>query len=320
VKASTLTFPKISVIIPTHNRAHLVCETIDSVLTQTYTNYEIIVVDDGSTDNTKEVLERYGKKIRYFYQENQGQATASNYAVRQSKGDYLAFIDDDDLWLPEKLEQQVKVLEKYPDLHLVCSDCYALRENGNLVRWNKKKTKEDTFQSIFDGNFIIHPTVMLRKKCFEDVGGYDTRLRTTIDYDLWLRLIRKYKFRHMSIPLTKYRLHSQNMHKNIKQKLKDHLYIFSKEENVSHLNFIQKRIKIAREYHDFIMDYVKREKYFGAANCCFQSIIRYPFVGSYYGKRGNNAFRRSLLCRIIIVYGKMFYYFFRAIGFVAKAK
>ena len=100
--------PKVSVVIPTYNRAHLICETIDSILAQTYKDYEIIVVDDGSTDNTQEVLKRYGDKVRYFYQQNQGQASAWNFAVRQSSGEYIALLDSDDLWLPQKLECRQK--------------------------------------------------------------------------------------------------------------------------------------------------------------------------------------------------------------------
>ena len=116
---------KVSVAIPTYNRAHYICETIDSVLVQTYKDYEIIVVDDGSTDNTREILKRYGGKIKYFYQANQGQASAWNYAVSQSSGEYIAFLDDDDLWFPEKLERQVEVLDKNPDLGFVCSESYV---------------------------------------------------------------------------------------------------------------------------------------------------------------------------------------------------
>ena len=305
--------PKVSVITPTYNRAHFICETIDSVLAQTYKDYEIIVVDDGSTDNTKEVLMRYGDKVRYFYQQNQGQATASNYAVSQSLGEYLAFIDDDDLWLPAKLERQVEVLEKNPELGFVCSESHAFKENGQIVHWKKEKLKTEDFQSMFDGNFIIHATVVLRKKCFQDVGGYDARLRTTQDYDLWLRLTRKYKFLYMNIPLTKYRVHNHNLHKNLKQKLKDHLFIFRKEENVSHLNLYQRRIKIAREYHDFVADYVRQKDYFGAANCCLQSIIRYPFVGIYYWPGKKNNIRSLLPCRILRVYAMLAFYFLKAV-------
>ena len=305
--------PKVSVVIPTYNRAHLICETIDSILAQTYKDYEIIVVDDGSTDNTQEVLKRYGDKVRYFYQQNQGQASAWNFAVRQSSGEYIALLDSDDLWLPQKLEWQTEVLDKNPEIGFVCSEIYAFRENGTIAHWKKEKSKKENFESMFEGNFIINPTVLMRKRCFEDVGGFDVKLRTTQDYDLWLRLTRKYKFLYMNIPLVKYRLHSQNLHKNLKQKLKDHLFIFSKEENVAHLNLFQRRIKIAREYYDFAPDFVKQKKYAYAGLCCLKAVVIYPFVGYYYRPKEIHKMRFSMPYRILKVYFMSIYYFLKAL-------
>ena len=99
--------PKVSVIIPTYNRAHYICETIDSILAQTYRDYEIIVVDDGSADNTRKVLQKYDGKVRYFYQKNRGPSAARNFGISQSQGEYIAFLDDDDLWTENKLELQI---------------------------------------------------------------------------------------------------------------------------------------------------------------------------------------------------------------------
>src|SRR4030042_4827818 len=104
--------PKVSVIIPTYNRGNLVLESIQSVFAQTFSDYEIIVIDDGSTDNTREVLHPYLSKLTYIYEKNSGQSFARNIGILASKGEYIAFLDSDDLWEPEKLETQVKLLDK----------------------------------------------------------------------------------------------------------------------------------------------------------------------------------------------------------------
>lgn len=101
--------PLISVVIPTYNRAHYVCEAIDSVLAQTYKNIEIIAVDDGSTDNTKDIIQQYSSRIKYIYQNNAGPSAARNNGIKQSNGDLIAFLDSDDIWLAEKLERQVEI-------------------------------------------------------------------------------------------------------------------------------------------------------------------------------------------------------------------
>src|SRR4030042_587586 len=111
--------PKVSVIITTYNRVHFVCEAIDSVLNQTFKDFEIIVVDDGSTDNTKEALKRYSKNIFYIYQSNKGRSQARNTGLKVAKGDYIAFLDDDDIWVPHKLEKQVAFMDSNPNIGLV---------------------------------------------------------------------------------------------------------------------------------------------------------------------------------------------------------
>ncbi len=303
---------KVSVIIPAYNRGHFIAETIDSALAQTYQDYEIIVVDDGSTDNTKEAVEHYGNKVRYFYQENRGQAAAQNFAARQAKGEYLALLDADDVWFPEKLEKQVPVLDQNPDLGFVCTETFAYENGKKLYHWKKPEGKTESFQSIFEGNFIINATVLIRKDCFLTVGGFDEKLRTTQDLDLWLRLSRKYKFRYLNIPLVKYRLHAQNLHKNAKQKLKDHLYIFSKEDNVGHLDSRGKRIKIAREYYDFVPDFLKQKDYFNAGICCLKAILTYPFVGYYYVPYRPHKIKSSMPYRILKIYYFFAFYLLKA--------
>src|SRR4030042_1812239 len=169
--------PKVSVIIPTYNRAHFILEAIQSVLAQTYADYEIIVVDDGSTDNTKDVLRTYGDKLKYFYQNNRGPAAARNLAISKSEGEYIAFLDSDDVWMPNRLEVQVPVLDDNPDLAFICSDARVVDSRGREINiWRKAKNNNKTFESLREENFISTLTVLMRRACFNAVGGFDETL------------------------------------------------------------------------------------------------------------------------------------------------
>ncbi len=130
--------PKVSVIIATYNRTHFVCEAIESVLNQTFPDFEIIVIDDGSIDNTKQVLEKYASRIQYIFQENKGRAEARNTGIKNAKCEYIAFLDDDDIWLPNKLEKQVIFLDSHPDIELVYTFTEVINEQGRLLEEETK--------------------------------------------------------------------------------------------------------------------------------------------------------------------------------------
>ena len=123
---------KVTIIIPTYNSSPFIGKAIDSVLAQTYTDYEIILVDDGSTDNTKEILEKYQDNITYILQPNQGVAIARNTGIRNSESEYIALLDSDDEWLPEKLELQMRTIEKNNDVGLVHTNDIQISEEGNV--------------------------------------------------------------------------------------------------------------------------------------------------------------------------------------------
>jgi glycosyltransferase involved in cell wall biosynthesis len=190
--------PKVSVIIPTYNRAEYVTQAIDSVLAQTYTDYEIIVVDDGSTDNTKEILLPYMDRIRYIYQENAGASAARNRGIKAAKRDWVAFLDSDDEWLPGKLAVQIRAVERHPQLvaHMV---------NVNLTDYNDSdpnsflhcKFPFEGNEGIIDDPFIQHfkyrtiampVAVMCRKECAIKAGLFDESFLCGEDYDFMCRL------------------------------------------------------------------------------------------------------------------------------------
>lgn len=298
--------PKVSVIIPTYNRAHYIRETIDSVLAQTYPDYEIIVVDDGSTDKTAEVLKHYNGRIRYYcFPENKGISAARNFAIEQARGKYIAFLDDDDLWMPEKLEKQVAVLENNPELAFVCSGAYVIDAHGEVTaRWCRAGAQE-TFECLYDQNFVLNLTVILRRECFAAVGGFDPKLPSTQDYDLWLRLAKRYKFSYVDSCLAKYRLHPQNLSKNIDRRLRQHLMIINKKEICQGLGFWTRRIRMAKAYYYFAGLYLGTQGFRKAGMCYFKALLICPFIGGYYWPKEAWKFRFSLPYRIFKVYFEM---------------
>jgi len=191
--------PVVSVIIPTYNRAKLVTKAIDSVLAQTYTDYEIIVIDDGSTDNTKEVLEPYMHKIKYIYQDNAGVYVARNLGIRQAKGQWIAFLDSDDQWLPEKLACQLECV--YRTGTKVCFTNSKIFNGKKLIeRYPSKIKKPIAQEEIITDPFALFaiegpphtlPTMLVAKNLLEEVGLFNEKLRigddTRLIFDLALR-------------------------------------------------------------------------------------------------------------------------------------
>ena len=182
-------FPLVSVIIPTYNRGRVVGEAVDSVLAQAYSNYELIVVDDGSTDNTASILKAYGRRIHVLRQQNRGVSAARNTGIRSAAGDLIAFLDSDDLWLPSKLGHQVAFFQQHPDA-VACQTEETWIRNG--VRVNPGKRHRKPSGMIFEPSLelcLVSPSaVMIRRSLFDRVGLFDESLPACEDYDLWLRI------------------------------------------------------------------------------------------------------------------------------------
>lgn len=218
---------KTSVIIPTYNRAKYLPEAIDSVLNQTCQDFEIIVVDDGSTDETAEVVKSYIKstiEIKYIQQENQGPGAARNSGIREAKGKYIAFIDSDEVWKPEKLEKQIKFLEKNPDYEMVYTDVYefnngAITKKSVLVTNDRGKMSGMIIGRLIIGCFISLSTVTLRREVIDAVGVFNTDLMIAEDWDLWLRVASKYKIWFIDEVLVGHRIHPHNLTSNIQLEL-----------------------------------------------------------------------------------------------------
>ena len=218
--------PLVSAIIPAYNADQFIAQAIQSVLDQTYRSYEIIVVDDGSTDKTKAILREFNGQIRCINQENRGPSAARNAGINIAQGKYICFLDADDLWTPDKLEVQIDFLERHPNIALVFSDHQDFKA-GDVVSRSFLDDKMEMFgetlvtevpiQSAFlkliQENFISTPTVMLRKTCFDEIGLFDENLWSVEDRDLWLRMAANFKLACLPKICCKRRVHQSNISK-----------------------------------------------------------------------------------------------------------
>ncbi|MEG3930099.1 MULTISPECIES: glycosyltransferase [unclassified Microcoleus] len=206
--------PLVSVIIPVYNGSRYIVQAVESALSQTFTNLEIIVVDDGSSDRTQEVLQPYFDRIRYIYQENQGVAAARNIACQLAQGEFLAFLDADDYFLPSKLEKQLACFDADPTLDMVQTGWLMVDETGKdifeIKPW-QQASKLD-LESFIIFKCVRPSAMMLRRKCWEDLGGFDDHFPLAEDLDFALRLTLKgYKAVWLEEILTCYRQHKSNI-------------------------------------------------------------------------------------------------------------
>lgn len=204
----------ISVVIPTFNRAHFLKKTIDSALNQTFKNYEVIVVDDGSNDNTKEVAESYGNKIKYIYQKNAGPSSARNTGIMHASGTYIAFLDSDDEFLPSKLVMQMKYLRAHPECRFLYSYYYNVDKKGNILKLREPRkchSKDELRFLLLARRFTIRTsTVVVHRDVFDEADYFNPNYFYSQDWDMWLRIAKICEGHCLKIPLVKYRLHDSN--------------------------------------------------------------------------------------------------------------
>lgn len=224
----------VSVILPTYNRSQYIREAVQSVLEQTFKDFELIIIDDGSTDNTIETVKAFlkDKRIRYVKQENAGAAAARNRGLSMSTGNYIAFIDSDDIWEKDKINIQLSIMNALPDVSLVFSDFSSMDRNGNIQNshlrtyfhvldeynldyehvFNQYKHFDNIgkvywgniYKTMIFGNIILTSTCMCRKEIFTKVGVFDTRYKMLEDYDLFLKITQEFNVAIVDRPLVRY--------------------------------------------------------------------------------------------------------------------
>ena len=221
--------PKVSVVIPACNCEKFIAETLDSVLSQTFKDYEIIIID-SSNDNTKSILDRYYKdRIRYYFQERKCVASARKLGAKLSQGKYIAFLDADDIWFPDKLISQLKVMDSNSESALLSTDGQSFNQNGIILESMVRRPadiydsalrnkmlelkfndssylKGDFYKDLLKGNFVFTSSALIRKKCVETVGYFNENLFISDDYDYWLRIAREYPIIYFNKVTAKYRI------------------------------------------------------------------------------------------------------------------
>tara|TARA_R100000687_G_scaffold70255_1_gene59839 strand:- start:893 stop:1765 length:873 start_codon:yes stop_codon:yes gene_type:complete len=199
----------ISVITPTYNRARFLPAAVASVLSQTFGDFELIIVDDGSEDNTPDVLKPFlaDRRVRYVYQENQGQSHARNLALKQATGDFIAFLDSDDVWARDKLEKQLAVFRANSEVDIVHGDEATINEQGSVVSLqNMRRYSGRITRYLLADNSVSITTALVRRRCFDEMGGFDTSVGVADDYELWLRFSARYCYQYEPGIVASYRV------------------------------------------------------------------------------------------------------------------
>ena len=206
--------PTVSVIIHTYNNEKFIVETVESVLNQTYKDYEIIIVDDGSEDGTRDALMPYMQKIRYHYKENGGIASAKNAGINLSEAEFVAFLDHDDLWVPDKLQLQMECFNENHQVGLVYAKYTSFRDGKELRTKPEKGYSGWIFKELLAKSFIQTSTVVVKKECLNAVGPYDESFSLGDEYDMFLRISKKFQCGFVDKGLTRYRVHDTNASNN----------------------------------------------------------------------------------------------------------
>ncbi|HYE89232.1 MAG TPA: glycosyltransferase [Vicinamibacterales bacterium] len=220
--------PNVSVIIPAYNAEAYIADTVRSVLAQTYPDFEVIVVDDGSTDGTVKALEPFGNQVRVHHQANSGVAMARNTGVGLASGTWIAFLDADDLWLPHKLERQLAL----STASITYTDRFNIGARGELPEVQSEVTPMcggDLFVPLMrEGNFITNTSVVIRRVLFEQMGGFYTGLNGTEDWDLWIRIAERHEIGFVPEPLVRYRFHAGGISRNFVKMGRERLQVITR--------------------------------------------------------------------------------------------
>ena len=247
---------KFSVVIPVYNASEFLKETLDSVKAQTYTNYEVLVTNDGSNDDTEKILKNYKRvnpkfPLSFITQENSGVSSARNNAILRAKGDFIAFLDQDDWWFPEKLEKVAGILRINKEIDILYHNMIMEYWNDNKGLWKSRVLKEPAYNDLlFNGNKLGISAAVVKLNKVLDVGGFSENLCYIEDYDLWLRLARKEgAFYYMPDVLSKYfwrKGAESNKVGNFVQEiigLTEHYFNLLIKENKYNIRFLNKKLR-----------------------------------------------------------------------------
>ncbi len=255
-------FPTVSVVIPTYNALKFLPQTIASVMGQTFQDFELLLIDDGSSDGTADWVAQYnqdvennpqsqGHKIRFFQQHRGGVSTARNLGIQNAQGEFVAFLDADDLWVPTKLGQQVHYLNQHPRVGLVHGAIALMNEAGTLTgRVLSSKPVASSLTRLLTQNAVACQTVMVRRSCFEQTGGFDAQADTVEDWDLWMRVARFYPIVGLPDVLAHYRQVESSLSRSHERMVPTYHYVIEKnyefcQDELTRLGVNDRRLKAA---------------------------------------------------------------------------
>ncbi|MHC4535460.1 MAG: glycosyltransferase family 2 protein [Planctomycetota bacterium] len=203
---------KVSICIPTYNRKDFLKETLDSVFAQTYQDFEVVIVDDGSTDGTEQMIKDAGYPLRYYWQENKGEVVTRNKLIELAQGRYISFIDSDDILMPDAIERMIVFANRESEDVIVYGSYLRIDQYGNICGRSKRKLYSGYItKHLFQDIFVSLNGSMFPKKVFQEVGNFDTSLKVCTDYNWELRASLKYRFIALREPTFKHRRHSGNV-------------------------------------------------------------------------------------------------------------
>ena len=268
----------ISVIIPTYNRANMLGPAIDSVLMQTFQDYEIIVVDDGSIDETPPILDNFSGQIRTICQQNSGPAKARNVGIEAAQGEFIAFLDSDDLWLPEKLAKQIDLMNLHPAVGFCYTQCFDEKDGNRKLGTSRKQSFDELLTAW---SRILTSSVLIKKTSLAEVGGFNEQLRGAEDFECWLRLLQKYDGVFLDEPLIVKRLHDANLAMNKTEHVRHRVYIF--RELLPQMGLgkeYQPLLKAGQSYFSYLhADYLHHDGKYQAAYAAYIKLLcRCPWL------------------------------------------
>ena len=275
--------PKVSVIVPAYNRAKLLSRALESIFAQTFNDYEVIVVDDGSKDETPEVIKQFAGRVKYIRKENGGSASARNRGIEESKGEYIAFLDSDDTWVPEKLEEQVKVLDAHKNVGIVYARMPIINEKGERVGTKPAGISGRNFKELIEHwGDLPTSTVMARRECFQKAGMFDTALTTMQDIDMWIRISRHFELYEIENKvLAYYYRHDEQITQNRLKLYEGRVAIFKKILNNSQGERLPEAFlrRLAVEQYVLSRIYYEQGNYPKAWANVREVFSRYPLMG-----------------------------------------
>lgn len=307
---------KVSVVIPAYNAMDYLPKTLESVLRQTFTDFEVLIINDGSSDC---ILEWFASvtdpRVKLISQENQGLSGARNTGIFQAQGEYIAFLDADDLWAPTKLEKQVAYFEDNPAVGLVHTWTILIDETDKPIceKWSPH-LEGNVWEEIIVINSVSSGAAMVRRCCFETVGVFARDLSGTADWDMWIRIAYRYPFAVVKEPLTFYRQHSQNMSKNCQHMIANARIVIERAFQSVPLEFLYLRNRAYAYFYRYqAWVSIYSGNYKQAIYCRQQAILHNPLL-----RYSKNFLHLNLAIFITLWFGSEIYTSIRSINRILK--